>query len=52
MEAKLGRGDNSDYSEASKVTLGDLFKRYINENKHRERRTEVEVTLEVTVGSL
>ena len=29
MEAKLDRGDYSDYSSASKVTLGDLFKRYI-----------------------
>ena len=26
MEAKLDRGDYSDYTEASKLTLGDLFK--------------------------
>ena len=29
METKLDRGDYSDYSAASKVTMGDLFKRYI-----------------------
>ena len=38
MENKLDRGDYSDYSEASKVTLGDLFKRYISENKHRGKK--------------
>ena len=36
MEAKFDRGDTSDYSEASKVTLGDLFKRYISENKQKK----------------
>ena len=41
MENKLGRGDYSDYSEASKVTLGDLFKRYISENKHRGKKNGV-----------
>ena len=35
METKLDRGDYFDYNEASKVTLGDLFKRYINEGKDR-----------------
>ena len=38
MEAKLDRGDYSDYSTASKVTLGDLFKRYINEEKHKKKK--------------
>ena len=38
METKLDRGDYSDYSEASKVTLGDLFKRYINEGKHKHKK--------------
>ena len=38
MEAKLDRGDYSDYSSASKVTLGDLFKRYINEEKHKKKK--------------
>ena len=38
MEAKLDRGDTSDYSEASKVTLGDLFKRYISEKKHKKKK--------------
>jgi len=38
MESKLDRGDTSDYSEASKVTLGDLFKRYISEKKHKKKK--------------
>ena len=38
METKLDRGDYSDYSSASKVTLGDLFKRYINEDKHKKKK--------------
>ena len=38
METKLDRGDYSDYSTASKVTLGDLFKRYINEEKHKKKK--------------
>ena len=38
MEAKFDRGDTSDYSEANKVTLGDLFKRYISENKHKKKK--------------
>ena len=36
MENKLETGDFSDYSEASKVILGDLFKRYISENKQKK----------------
>ena len=38
MEAKFDRGDTSDYSESSKVTLGDLFKRYISEKKHKKKK--------------
>ena len=38
METKLDRGDYSDYSTASKVTLGVLFKRYINEDKHKKKK--------------
>ena len=38
MEAKFDRGDTSDYSEASKVTLGNLFSRYISEGKHKKKK--------------
>ena len=38
METKLDRGDHSDYSEASKLTLGDLFKRYIKDDKHKNKK--------------
>ena len=38
MEAKFDRGDTSDYSQTSKVTLGDLFKRYISEDKHKKKK--------------
>ncbi len=38
METKLDKGDYSDYSSASKVTLGDLFKRYIYEDKHKKKK--------------
>ena len=38
METKLDRGDYSDYSTTSKVTLGDLFKRYVNEEKHKKKK--------------
>ena len=38
METKLDKGDYFDYSTASKVTLGDLFKRYINEEKHKKKK--------------
>ena len=30
----LGQGDFSDYSESYKITVGELFKRYIKEGKH------------------
>ena len=35
IERELDRGDNIDYSEANRLTLGDLFKRYIREDKHK-----------------
>ena len=38
IERKLDMGDFSDYSEASKLTLGDLLKRYRAENKHRLKK--------------
>ena len=38
METKLDRGDYSDYSAAAKVTMGDLFKRYIQEEKHKKKK--------------
>ena len=38
METKLDRGDYSDYSAAAKVTMGDLFKRYIQEGKHKKKK--------------
>ena len=38
MEIKLDRGDYSDYSLASKITMGDLFKRYIEEGKHLKKK--------------
>ena len=39
MEVKLDRGDFSDYSEASKLLLGDLLKRFINEGKHKKKKS-------------
>ena len=38
MERKMDIGDLSDYGEASKLTLGDLIKRYIREGKHEGRK--------------
>jgi len=38
IERKLDMGDFSDYSEASKLTLGDLLLRYKAENKHRRKK--------------
>ena len=38
METKLDQGDSFDYSEASKFTLGDLFKRYIKEGRHLKKK--------------
>ena len=39
IERKLDTGNYTDYSEASKFLLGDLFKRYVNENKHKKLRS-------------
>ena len=38
IERKLDMGDFSDYTEASKLTLGDLLRRYKAENKHRKKK--------------
>ena len=38
MESKFDKGDTSDYSMASKITLGELFKRYIKEGKHLKKK--------------
>ena len=38
METKLDRGDYSDYTEASKLTLGDIAKRYIDGGYHRKKK--------------
>jgi len=38
IERKLDMGDFSDYSEAGKLTLGDLLLRYKAENKHRRKK--------------
>ena len=38
IERKLDMGDYSDYTEASKLTLGDLLNRYKAENKHRRKK--------------
>ena len=40
MERELDVGDYNDYSEASKLLLGDLFKRYISEKKKLTQETE------------
>ena len=37
IERKLEMGDCSDYTEASKLTLGDLFKRYKVYNKDKKK---------------
>ena len=39
MERKYDLGDFSDYNEANKLTLGDLFKRFISEGKHKKRKS-------------
>ena len=35
IERELDQGNCIDYSEANRLTLGDLFKRYIREDKHK-----------------
>ncbi|MCH2545360.1 MAG: site-specific integrase [Alphaproteobacteria bacterium] len=39
VERKLDNGDYSDYSEASKLLLSDLFRRYIGEQKHKKKKS-------------
>jgi len=39
IERKLDTGDYTDYSEASKLLFGDLFKRYVSEHKHKKLRS-------------
>ncbi len=39
MERKLDQGEVFDYSQASRLTLRDLLDRYINENKHRAKKS-------------
>jgi integrase len=38
MENKLDRGDYSNYSEATKLTLGDVMRRYISEGYHVNKK--------------
>ena len=38
MENKLDRGDYSNYSEATKLTLGDIMRRYISEGYHVNKK--------------
>ena len=38
MENKLDRGDYSDYTEASKLTLGDIMRRFISEGYHVKQK--------------
>ena len=38
MEVKLDKGDYSDFTEASKLTLGDIAKRYIDGGYHRKKK--------------
>ena len=38
METKLDKGDYSDYTEASKLTLGDIAKRYIDGGYHSKKK--------------
>ena len=47
MERKLDTGDFSDYSEASKLTLGDLFERYIEEDKHSTKKDKKNIAYQV-----
>ena len=39
IERELDQGNCIDYSEANRLTLGDLFKRYIRENKHKKNKS-------------
>ena len=42
IERKLDTGDFSDYTEASKLTFGDLLNRYKAENKHKRKKDWIE----------
>ena len=37
MERELDQGHYIDLSEANRLTLGDLFKRYLRENKQQQK---------------
>ena len=58
VERKLDTGDTADYSEASKLLLGDILKRYISENKHRKLRSykmfeyRIKILLKDTVSDI
>ena len=39
IERELDQGNCIDYSEANRLTLGDLFKRYIREDKHKKNKS-------------
>ena len=39
IEKELDLGNCIDYSEANRLTLGDLFKRYIREDKHKKNKS-------------
>jgi integrase len=47
MERKLDQGNFSDYSEASKITVGELFKRYIREGKHSRKKDHANIEYRV-----
>ena len=38
IERNLDRGISTDFTEASRVMIGDLLKRYLKENKHRHKK--------------
>jgi|TARA_B100000315_G_C14313680_1_gene467521 hypothetical protein len=47
MERNLDQGNFSDYREASKITLADLFKRYIKEGKHLGKKNHLNIDYRV-----
>jgi len=50
METKIDTGSLSDYSEASKLTFGDLLERYLFEGKHATKKDKRNI--EYRVGSI
>ena len=58
VERKLDTGDTADYSESSKLLLGDILKKYISENKHRKLRSykmfeyRIKILLKNTVSDI